>query len=242
MKLKNIILSGLFVSVLISCEGVTDISPKDSLTDASYWSKVEDLKLYANNLYTNLSAPGVDKDNVSDNCITTNYSSYLFNETTIPSTASEAGWTWGNIRNCNFFLTRYQKVQAAPSEVNPYVAEVRFFRALDYFGKIKQFGDVPWYDKDLQTADTDELYKPRDTRDFVLGKIIEDLEFAIQWLPDADKAEKGRLNKDAARTQLARVCLHEGTYKKYHALSGTPSANELIKKSGRQCPGCYADR
>ena len=231
MKLKNIILSGLFVSVLISCEGVTDISPKDSLTDASYWSKVEDLKLYANNLYTNLSAPGVDKDNVSDNCITTNYSSYLFNETTIPSTASEAGWTWGNIRNCNFFLTRYQKVQAAPSEVNPYVAEVRFFRALDYFGKIKQFGDVPWYDKDLQTADTDELYKPRDTRDFVLGKIIEDLEFAIQWLPDADKAEKGRLNKDAARTQLARVCLHEGTYKKYHALTGTPSANELIKKA-----------
>ena len=35
----------------------------------------------------------------------------------------------------------------------------------------------------LQTSDTEELYKGRDSRDFVLGKVIEDLEFAIQWLP-----------------------------------------------------------
>ena len=122
-------------------------------------------------------------------------------------------------------------MEGLENEINLYVAEVRFFRALDYFGKIKKFGDVPWYEKDLQTSDTEELYKGRDSRDFVLGKVIEDLEFAIQWLPDYGQQESGRLTKDAARTQLARVCLYFGTYKKYHNESGTPSSEELLRKA-----------
>lgn len=68
-------------------------------------------------------------------------------------------------------MTRYQRVNATESEVNPVVAVIRFFRAFDYFDKIKTFGDVPWYEKDLTTADIDELYKARDDRDFVLGKL-----------------------------------------------------------------------
>ncbi|PXV66757.1 putative outer membrane starch-binding protein [Dysgonomonas alginatilytica] len=230
MKFKNLLYILGFAGIVASCE-VTDIDPLDAVTDATYWSSVSDLQLYANSFYTNLSEPAVDKDNTSDNCITTNYSAFLFNESTIPSTASGAGWTWTNIRACNFFLNRYQQVKGSESEINVYVAEVRFFRALDYFGKIKKFGDVPWYEKDLQTTDTEELYKARDSRDFILGKIIEDLEFAINWLPEYGKAIEGRLTKDAARTQLARVCLHEGTFKKYHNLTGSPTSNDLLRKA-----------
>lgn len=230
MKLNYIIYVAAFASLLSACD-VTDKSPIDSLTDASYWRTVSDLKLYANGLYANLDEPSVAKDNISDNCVTTNYSSWLFNESTVPASASDAGWSWTNVRTCNFFLQRYQTVSGSESEINQYVAEVRFFRALDYFGKIKSFGDVPWYEKDLQTTDTEELYKARDSRDYVLGKVIEDLEFAIEWLPDYGKQESGRLTKDAARTQLARVCLYYGTYKKYHNESGSPSSEELLKKA-----------
>lgn len=230
MKLKNIILLVLFIGFISSCD-ITDKSPLDSLTDKTYWRTVSDLKLYANGLYNNLSAPGVSKDNESDNCVTTNYSSYLYNELTVPSTASDAGWTWNNIRACNFFLQRYQSVEGPEQEINKYVAEVRFFRALDYFAKIKRFGDVPFYETDLKTSDTDELFKARDSKDFVLGKVIEDLEYAIDWLPDYGKQETGRLTKDAARTQLARVCLHFGTYKKYHNETAAPTSEDLLKKA-----------
>lgn len=230
MKLKYILCMAAFAGAFTACD-VTDKSPIDSLTDASYWRTVQDLKLYANGLYGNLDAPSVTKDNTSDNCVTTSYSSWLFNESSVPATAGSAGWTWGNIRTCNFFLQRYETVSGTESEINQYVAEVRFFRALDYFGKIKAFGDVPWYEKDLQTTDKDELYKARDSKDFVLGKIIEDLEFAITWLPDLGKQESGRLTKDAARTQLARVCLYYGTYKKYHNESGPPTSGELLSKA-----------
>lgn len=230
MKLKYIFGMVAAVGLMNSCD-VTDKKPIDSFTDESYWTKVSDLKYYANGLYDNLDKPGVDKDNTSDNCVTTNYSSTLFNEIVIPTTADNADWKWNNIRACNFFLQRYKRVEGLENEINLYVAEVRFFRALDYFGKIKKFGDVPWYEKDLQTSDTEELYKGRDSRDFVLGKVIEDLEFAIQWLPDYGQQESGRLTKDAARTQLARVCLYFGTYKKYHNESGTPSSEELLRKA-----------
>ena len=46
-------------------------------------------------------------------------------------------------------------------------------------------------------------------------------------------AEKGRLHKDAARTQLARVCLYYGTYMKYHKETGSEglTAEGLITKA-----------
>ncbi|MBC5631710.1 RagB/SusD family nutrient uptake outer membrane protein [Parabacteroides hominis] len=230
MKLKYILCITAFTGALYSCD-VTDKSPIDSVTDVTFWHTTNDLKIYANKLYEKLPAPGVDKDNETDNCLTSTYSQFLFNEQTAPATTKDTKWTWENIRACNFFMQRYQTVEGSEAEINLYVAEVRFFRALDYFDKVKAYGDVPWYEKDLQTSDTEELYKARDSRDFVLGKIIEDLEFGVQWLPEKGKEESARLSKDAARTLLARVCLYFGTYKKYHNESGSPTAEELLQKA-----------
>lgn len=233
MKLKYLIYLAIFTSSFAACD-VTDLSPRDSFTDESYWTSVNDLKLYANGLYGNLGAPIPNGDNISDNFVTSNYSGYLFNELTIPAEASaDNGWYWNTIRNCNYFMRRYTKVSGTEEEINKYVAEVRFFRGLLYFNKVKSFGDVPWYETDLQTSDTDELYKPQDSRDYVLGKIIEDFEFAINWLPNKASVESGRLHKDAAKTQLARICLHYGTYKKYHneTSSDALSSTTLLQKA-----------
>lgn len=232
MKLKYIVSAALLIFGLSMCD-MTDITPKDSLTDGSFWNKPEDLKLYANRLYDHFPAPGVRLDEKSDNCLTTNYNTLLFNESNVPTSQHRDNdiWNWERVRACNFFMSRYRKVAGDESEINQYVAEVRFFRALDYFKKIKKYGDVPYYDRDLQTDDTELLYKARDPRDFVLGKIIEDLEFAIEWLPAPSRAEEGRMHTYVAMAQLARVCLHEGTLKKYHQVSGALSSEELLRKA-----------
>lgn len=216
MKTKYILL-GLSLGLLggfTACD-VTDLNPKDSITDNSYWNTVSDLENYAKGFYMNLTGKGLRSDGTEnlddlttldercDNRLTASPDQWLFNEWVIPSEANfDSKWYWNNIRNLNYFMTRYQRVNASESEVNPVVAVVRFFRAFDYFDKIKTFGDVPWYDKDLTTADTDELYKARDDRDLVLGKIIEDLEFAIEWLPEKSAAEVGALHKDADRKSV----------------------------------------
>lgn len=237
MNTKYILLSLGLLGGLASCD-VTDIQPRDSVTDESYWNTVSDLKSYALGFYNNLgSAEDVKTtDTRSDDRLTDSPDNWLFDTWTVPSSASDAGWSWGTIRNLNYFMVRYDRVQDTEANVNPWVAVVRFFRAQQYYSKIKTFGDVPWYDADLSTVDIEDLYKPRGKRDLILSKVIEDLEFAIQWLPDKNSAEEGALHKDAARQFLARICLHFGTYKKYHNVAddaGYPnlSSRNLIQKA-----------
>lgn len=217
-----IFLVGLALS-FTACD-ITNTVPEDAITDLNYWKKVEDLKQYANNFYTTLSGPSQWYDNTSDNCVTNSPDNRLFNNMTVPGTGG--GWAsgnWTNIRNINYFLQRYQTVEGDSKEINQYVGEMRFFRAHEYFNKVKTFGDVPWVDKDLTTTDEDILMKPRDPRKFVIDKIIEDLEFAAANLKDASELENGRLNKYSALQFLARVALYEGTYMKYRNIGGWQS-------------------
>ena len=95
----------------------------------------------------------------------------------------------------------------------------RFFRAFFYFEKVKRFGDVPWYDIQLGSAD-ELLYKPRDSRELILTKMLEDIDYAINsgGLTES-AADPYHVNKWAALALKAQFCLYEGTYRKYHNLN-----------------------
>ena len=228
MKIKYLSALALAVGVVMQSCDVTDIRPFDSMTDASYWNSVSDLELYANGLLGNLGAATATGDQISDIFVNNTVDNYLFGTMT---TNDASGWDFTLIRQCNYFMGHYQNVQGSETEINQYVGEIRFYRAQRYFELIKRFGDVPYYDHVLQTTDTEELYKARDPRNFVLGKIIEDLEFAGKWCIESKAS--GRPTKDAALTLLARVCLHYGTYMKYHneAESNGLSAQSLLTKA-----------
>lgn len=220
MKKKNIIL--YFVLSIFgfqSCE-VTDRVPIDDITDLNYWTKVDDLWLWARYFYPNLSGPPGGSagyhDGTSDITVPLSAPGSFFDTRIVP-TGSD-GWAsgdWANIRRCNYFMTRYHTVQGDLVDINHYVGEIRFFRANEYFEKVKRFGDVPWFEKDLQTTDTELLYKGRDPRLFVIGKIIEDLEFATENMKLPSQVSTGQLHRYCAYQMLARVCLFEATWQKY---------------------------
>lgn len=232
MKLKYtfILASALFLS---SCnDAFLERNPQD-FNDGTFWSSVNDLKTYANAFYGILPG-GVTNlgDEDSDNQIPFNPNSFLWGQYTVP--AEGGNWSksnWSNIRNLNYFMTHYGNVQASENEVNPYVAEIRFFRALEYYAKIQTFGDVPWLETELN-VDSEELFGKKNPRNEVAKKIIEDLEFAIEWLPAKGSEEPNRLNKDIARHVLGRVCLNEGTYYKYHTELGySADVQGLLQKA-----------
>ena len=204
-----------------------------SLNDQTFWSSANDLKTYANGFYSLIPA-GVSNldDTNSDTQVPNSINTFLWGQYTVPT---EGGaWSqsnWSDIRKLNYFMTHYQNAQGTEAEINKYVGEIRFFRALQYFDKIKTLGDVPWLNKDLN-VDSEELYGPKTARNEVTKKMIEDLDFAIQWLPEAGSEEENRLNKDIARHVKARICLHEGTYYKYHTeLNYTGEANGLLQQA-----------
>lgn len=230
----------LAMFMLTSCnDAFLDRSPQ-SLNDDTFWSSANDLKTYANAFYSILPAGITNLGDANSDTQTPNSVTYstgvqlIWDQYVVP--AEDGLWSksnWSNIRNINYFMTHYQSATGEETEINRYVGEMCVFRALEYFSKIKTFGNVPWLEKELNT-DSEELYGQRDPRNEVAQHIIEDLNFAIQWLPEAGSEEANRLNKDIARHLKARICLHEGTYYKYHSELGYSESEDFLKQAAEE--------
>jgi len=148
----------------------------------------------------------------------------------IPSGPQWFGWRnggWSFVRAINVFMDNYPKaVELGLSEdvANKYVGEARLFRGWFYADKVSKFGDVPWVEKELN-IDSEELYAPRTPRTEVMDKVLADLTFACENLPAdwGDGGGPGRLDKWDALLVKSRVCLFEGTWRKYHGMGGEQS-------------------
>ena len=203
MKLQYLLYMTAALS-LTSCNDAFLDRESQSINDGTFWNSVNDLRTYANAFYGILPG-GVTNlgDEDSDNQVPLSPNSFLWGQYTVPTEGGS--WSksnWQNIRNLNYFMTHYQQVQASEEEINPFVAEIRFFRALEYFAKIQTFGDVPWLESELN-VDSEELYGPKMARNEVAKKIIEDLEFAITWLPEKGSEE----DKPSHQYEFARLNL-----------------------------------
>lgn len=187
--------------------------PLSQLSPDSFFSSETELEAFSNNFYNDLPGTSVYEEE-SDLLIKDGLLPEMRDGRTIP--ASGGGWTFTTLRNYNTLIE--YSVNCPDVDVrNEYVALARFFRAYFYFEKVKRFGDVPWYDKQLGSADPD-LYKPRDSRDFVMTKVIEDLDYAAEYLPTSRKLYK--VTKWTALALKSRACLFEGTFRKYHGITG----------------------
>lgn len=226
MKLRHIYIFVLLPVLLgadFGCsKDVLDQNPKTTISDATFWKTVNDLKLYCNNFYQLLPTNPSNNafyytDNNSDHLVPSARNIRLNGETVVP--ASGGGWSyndWANIRNANYFLTHYQSVSATQADIAPYLGEAYFFRAWFYFEKLISFGAVPWISQPLSTGDEELLSTPRTPRNIVADSIVADIDSAISLLPSRTVAQSMRINKEIAQAFKTRVCLYEGTWEKYH--------------------------
>lgn len=217
MKRINYIL--LAVSLLgISCQkDFLEKTPGSAITKEQFFNTVADLETYTNGLYGQLRANYTDLQ--SDNIALSNNGQNADVRTLLAGTLAPAnvgGWNnWGNLRNINFMLDNVGKAQGDQTVINHYIGIARFFRANFYYNMVKRYGDVPWYGRVLGTSDPD-LYKAKDPRTVVVDSIMKDLEFAAaNVLPQ--RTDNTYITKWGALTLLAKIALHEGTYRKYHS-------------------------
>lgn len=228
-KSRLIILVLLYIT--IGCAKL-DLAPEDVPSDATFFSQASDYQNYMNGLYPSFS-PGQNSwqagETTSDNLAAgqdPNGSIYQWNNSGVASTTSST-WNnnYANIRNANYLLDNQDKVATKDAAINHYIGEAYYARAWYYFTLLQAFGGVPYIDRALGTEDP-ELYKPRESRDFIAEKIIEDLDLAIsllQW-QGTGAATPGRLNKESALVLKTRVGLFEGSWEYYHGRKGTPFA------------------
>ena len=217
----------------VSCNDYLDRFPKDSFSEPTFFKTENDLIHYANQFYGSLPVQRMDNDNNSDNMVPQNINTFLAGTYTVPG--SGGGWAsgdWANIRSCNYFLEHYSRAETSFKE--RYAGEVRFFRALFYWYKVVNFGDVPLLLKALDD-NSEELYGPREKREKVMDEVVlEDLKFAVANLPEKNQAAAGRLHKDAARALMSRICLWEGTYRKYRNIEGADTYLDACVKASEE--------
>lgn len=217
MKIFKYTIAILAVTLFSGCKkDFLSRFPKADPTDEFFFHTVEDLKTYTNGFYLMMNAPysdvfsdnigGFTGSHVMDNMVRGTVSS---------QNVSGSIWSgyWPNIRKINFMMDRLEGIEGDPGEIKHYEGIARFFRAYLYYELVKNFHNVPWYDTVLE-AESEELYKPADPRTVVVGRIMEDLEFAVANIKTSSSKEL--VSKHAALTLLARICLHEGTFRKYH--------------------------
>ncbi|MEJ5961160.1 RagB/SusD family nutrient uptake outer membrane protein [Pedobacter immunditicola] len=223
---------------LVSCKkDFLDRYPLSQLAPENSFTSESELRSYTNAFYNQLPAAldvFYSSPNYGDDDARTTVPNEFRGTRTVPTTGG--GWSWTELRRINFFLENSNKFQNEAVRVK-YDALARFFRAYFYVEMVQRFGDVPWYDKVLDMDDTD-LMKPRDTREFVMSKVLEDLDFAIANLDQGRKLQD--VTKWTALALKSRAMLFEGTFRKYHGLTGweamlnesVAASSELMTKSG----------
>lgn len=213
-----------------SCnDSFMDRQPQTEIGVDSYFNTEQDLKMYCYNFYDFPNFNNYTADAGTDNQATTDVVEVknIMISTNPNSTTVSAGWNWDKLRTINLFLENCERAAVAEDVLAHYQGVARFFRARFYMDKVKRFSDVPWYEKTLTTADED-LYKPRDSRDFVIQKIFEDFQFAAEHVKTGQ--ETGAVDKWVVLTYMARHALYEGTYRKYHdELNLQSSAGTYLK-------------
>lgn len=223
--------------LLGSCQkDYLDRPPKDEVDAEFFFNNATDLEVATNDFYTMLPSKSLyEEDVASDNIVPLTVNERIRGGRIVPTERGSGGWSWGRLRDINFFLENYKQVDDEAAKAK-YGGIARFFRAYFYFEKVARFGDVPWYSKVLEAGDED-LYKARNSREVVIDSVMADIDFAIENIPA--EVQLNKVTKYTALLLKARIALFEGSFRKYHGLGNyeellqeAVSASEELINSG----------
>lgn len=260
MQKTYLILSVLCLGVFGSCTKFLDKGPISSVTPDEAFGSASDLQIYVNSFYNSMLPTGTniyEADNSTilpglwsgptDNLAGTFPSQYLYG--TLLATNAPDVWNpsyyngntlaggamtgWTALRNVNYFLQNYNNPAIGITDRQNYSGIAHLFRAWFYYNMIKTFGSAPWFGTATDPGDS-SLYKPQDPRTLVMDSVLTDLNYATQNISGTKDATCTMVTKWVAYALKARICLFEGTLRKYHTeLSlGSTAAQWLQNAAG----------
>ena len=197
------------VLLFSSCSGFLDEDPKSTLPAETYFSDPRTVEAAVNNLYrlgpNSWASPGVYNGNrlmqggwssgLFDNLVYKGQEIFIQHAQTFNMTANNVNSRMSDlydspyeaILRANLIITVLPTIDLVAAGIstanaNRYIAEAKFFRAINYLWLVKHFGDVTLVTKPQSAADN--LYLPRtDTKTIYETVIIPDLQEAISVLP-----------------------------------------------------------
>jgi len=140
-------------------------------------------------------------------------------------------WFWGDVyytgvTSANAVISYIDKIESMDEATrNAYKGMAYFHRAFRYYNLVFIFRDVPLVTK---VAEVPKINYKSTKREAILDMLINDLEFAVKWVPEQkDLPYIGMINKGACQMLLVKCYLGKGEFQKAKDL-----ADVLIDQSG----------
>lgn len=227
--------------LLVSCEEELDLQPISDIGEEEFYTNTNQINLAVIGIYNSLQGM-MNKEWVltelrSDNTYMSPRNSETAN---VPyRQVDRFVLNSQNIYVAEYWRACYRTISLANNVIsqidvvenedlkNQYEAEARFLRAHAYFNLVRLWGGVfivetPISGQEAKTMD-------RSSESEVYEFLIEDLEFASEFLPDeAAGSELGRLTKWAAKAELGKAYLTLGETYTQNAIS---TLSEVINES-----------
>ena len=214
--MKKIILSLMAGMVLFTSCDLLNNDPYDSFTKGNFFSSETNVEMYTNYFYSEWKGYGNNGTygtfyfpTLNDNQAVTGITPWDF--TTI--SAEDATWdaSYAEIRRANILLENLDGVPMSDASMAYYQSLGRLYRAWQHFCVVRKFGDCYWVDHSLSTEDKDILYGPRQNRNDVMDKMLEDLNYAVENMGEKNASSRTAYNVYVAQAIKAQICLFEGT-------------------------------
>lgn len=221
--------------LIVRCEKLAQV-PESTASKSAVFGSKEGLDLYCNSFYAISTAmailpgPSTNLDAMSDYLAVSAVPTFVQQGVFAPVNSS--GWSWTILRKINYFIANNNDPKVSADVRNNYTGIAKFFRAYFYFEKVKRFGDVPWIGKPLDVSDTTILNGPRDPRTLVMDSVLADINYACNNITSTSEATRSLVTKYVAYALKSRLCLFEGTFRKYHTELGlTVSAGTWLNEA-----------
>ncbi len=235
MKKFYIFLSAAVLSLsLSSCADILNGDPYTSFTKSNYFTSEKNVELFANYFYSEWSGYGNSGSygsfyfpTLNDNQTPTGYTEWSY--TSVSATNSTWNSCYTEIRRANTLLEALPGIDDMSSNAKAnWEGLARLYRAWQHYCLVRAFGDCYWVDHTLDTSDEDILYGPRQDRDVVMDKVLEDLNFAVANI-SANANSRTAYNAAVAQAIKSEICLYEGTFCKYRSAADGQKAADASR-------------
>lgn len=248
--MKKIVFTTSIAALALSMASCTDyfldLNPTDQQTEANYFRNAAEFEAAAYGTYSFYGFKDISETvngkhtrtfyDMMDNNSDILSGVYEQAAGTLAAKTTDDHWSicYAKIRKCNVVIDKGE-AYAGTEDISASIAVARFFRAYQYFDLLQRFGGVPLVTNSLSSA-SEELYAPRNSRYEVVKLILDDLDYAVQNLPD-EKDYDGKVTTQGAQAFKARVLLFEATWEKY--VGTTTDGDNETAGAGSNKPADY---
>ena len=240
MKTKYIVGMLALTACMTSCDDLLDKEPLDAFSDSpTYWKNPENLQNQCNTFFNCYNGYGNGGGSGwfyyqfrSDDQV--NSENLQWANTNVVASSSNWNDPYIEARRAAYIIRGASESGLSTAVANGYIAQARMNRAWNYFQLVRMYGDCVWVDDVMEVDDAGMVYAPRQDRDVIMDKVLEDLNFACEYMTGT---AKDRFNKDMAYAMKSQICLWEGTFCKYRtaAENGKAADPTRAEKFLKEC-------